>query len=239
MVSWEKLAIAKILSGIPKSTTLHVIPKIKSKRASFSPCSLFRHYPMKYWGKHTFGPDTPSHVNQKITCGLTLRVRTKLTANHRAPQSTWSDGFDKFKLNTHTGMFAAKVLSSNKFAVTKCFSKRRPTQKPCCPSCGWLSKHGSSLCNIMCAENLQNNRAQASGRKYQCRFSVFRQHSEQNPSPAHKKYGHVKANHSIRFTIMVAKLVGMCLNTPAQTDIRPLICSLLIFELLPWVPAMS
>lgn len=135
MVSWEKLAIAKILSGIPKSTTLHVIPKIKSKRASFSPCSLFRHYPMKYWGKHTLGPDTPSHVNQKITCGLTLRVRTKLTANHRAPQSTWSDGFNKFTVNTHTGMFAAKVVSSNKFAVTKCFSKRRPTQKPCCPSC--------------------------------------------------------------------------------------------------------
>lgn len=34
-------------------------------------------------------------------------------------------------------------------------------------------------------------------------------------SSSQKKYSHVKANHSIKLTILVAKLVGMCLNTPA------------------------
>ena len=43
-------------------------------------------------------------------------------ANHKGPQSTRSKAFDKSKLNIHTRMFAAKVLSRNKFAVGKCCS---------------------------------------------------------------------------------------------------------------------
>ena len=71
-----------------------------------------------------------------------IRVDTPCSdkANHKAPQSPRSKIFDKPKLNIHTGMFAAKVLSTNKFAVSKCSSKRRLARTPCCSSGWWLSK---------------------------------------------------------------------------------------------------
>jgi len=50
-------------------------------------------------------------------------------ANHKAPQPTQSNTFEKSKVNIHTGMFAARVLSGNKFWVRKYSSKRRPARK--------------------------------------------------------------------------------------------------------------
>ena len=49
------------------------------------------------------------------------------------PQGTpmnWTNSFWQIETNTHTGMFAATVLARNKFAVSKCSSKRIHTRDP-------------------------------------------------------------------------------------------------------------
>ena len=117
------------------STHLCRTPALIWKVRLFPPCPVTSPcWPTyNFWRIHNMWLDTPCSDK----------------ANHRAPQSTRANAFDKSKLNTHTGMFAAKVLSMNKFAVSKCSSKRRPARKPCCSS-GWqLSRHGCIRCSIM------------------------------------------------------------------------------------------
>ena len=66
------------------------------------------------------------------------------SAAHNLFQSTRSKAFDKSKLMTHTGMSIPKNLSTTKFAVTRCSSKRRLGRNPCCSS-GWPASIKGSI----------------------------------------------------------------------------------------------
>ena len=68
-----------------------------------------------------------------------------------APQSPQPNAFDKSKLEIHAGMFAARVLSRKKLAVSKCSCKRRPARKPCCSS-GWCCQDTPLFCAISCEQ---------------------------------------------------------------------------------------